>query len=306
MPSPTDCHTDRAITQPTPTQQNKQHRQTVIVGFARGVEVNDDASDESMINDGVAPAVEILNETLTDAVIFKDKFSEEGKKRKIDPEVVIEEDSLIELEKATTVVIEAEIAPGFLKEQEIAPEVVIVGKKWPEVVIEQEVAPELVKKWKITPEVVIEREITPEVVILNGSLTQTSVEEDTFQGQVKLYTNTTKFQAKSDNAPDDFFSVLSFGSDYDQQSSNDSIHTIAKDLENVSKYKFEVFEPETPGHTVSSIFIVMYSLLGLTILTLIILTFVFDYGMLLLLVMIIIIFCSIVILTNCWAMVYTV
>ena len=159
---------------------------------------------------------------------------------------------------------------------------------------------------EITPEVVIEREITPEVVILYAIFTQTSVEEDTFQEQVQLYTKTAKLQAKSDNVPDVTFSVSSFVSDYDKQSSNDSIQTIAQDLQNVSKYKFEVFEPETPGRTVSSIFIVMYSLLGLTILTLIILTFVFDYGMLLLLVMIILIFCSIVILTNCWAMVYTI
>ena len=153
---------------------------------------------------------------------------------------------------------------------------------------------------EITPEVVIEREITPEVVILYAIFTQTSVEEDTFQEQVQLFTKTAKLQAKSDNVPDVTFSVSSFVSDYDKQSSNDSIQTIAQDLQNVSKYKFEVFEPETPGRTVSSIFIVMYSLLGLTILTLIILTFVFDYGMLLLLVMIILI------LTNCSATVYTI
>ena len=32
--------------------------------------------------------------------------------------------------------------------------------------------------------------------------------------------------------------------------------------ENVSKYEFEVFEPETPGRGVSSVFICLYSVLG--------------------------------------------
>ena len=34
--------------------------------------------------------------------------------------------------------------------------------------------------------------------------------------------------------------------------------------ENVSKYEFEVFEPETPGRGVSSVFICLYSVLGET------------------------------------------
>ena len=75
-------------------------------------------------------------------------------------------------------------------------------------------------------------------------------------------------------------------------------------MERVPKYQFEVFEPQTPGRSVSSMFIVMYSLLGLTILTMIIMTVVFNFGMLLLLVMIIIVFIVIVILTNCCAMMY--
>ena len=90
MPSPTDCHTHRVITQPTPTQQEKQHRHTVIVGFTRVVEVHDDASSEAVIRDEVAP-----DKTFTKAAIFKEKLSEEVKKRKINPKVVIEEDIVI-------------------------------------------------------------------------------------------------------------------------------------------------------------------------------------------------------------------
>ena len=88
----------------------------------------------------------------------------------------------------------------------------------------------------------------------------------------------------------------------------ESIHTIAEHCAaretDVSKFQFEVFETETPGRGVSSVFIFLYSLLGLTILTLIILTVVFDFGMMLLLVMTIIIFVIIVILTNTCTMVY--
>ena len=89
---------------------------------------------------------------------------------------------------------------------------------------------------------------------------------------------------------------------YDE--SNDSIHTIAVEIDNVSSYKFEVLEPEAPGRTVSSLFIVMFSILGLTIITMIILTVVFNYGLLLMLVMIVIIFILIIILTNFCAMMY--
>ena len=145
----------------------------------------------------------------------------------IEPEVVKEKDIvpgiLREREIALENLIERDIAPEVLIAQVIIPEVV---ENVPEVIIEWKEAPEVVKKREIAPEVLIEREIKPEVVIL-----YTSVEEDTFQERVQLYTKTTKFQAKSD----DTFSVSSFGYHYDQQFSNDSIQTIAKDLENVSK-----------------------------------------------------------------------
>ena len=128
---------------------------------------------------------------------------------------------MIEQDIVPEVVRKIDIVPGGLIEQEIA--------------LEDLITPDVVREGEKVPEVLIEREITPEVVILYGSLTQTSVEEDTFQEQVQLYTKTAKFQAKSENAPDDTFSVSSFGYHYDQQFSNDSIQTIAKDLENVSK-----------------------------------------------------------------------
>ena len=46
--------------------------------------------------------------------------------------------------------------------------------------------------------------------------------------------------------------------------SHDSILTSgeAAHLESVSKYEFEVFEAETPGRGVSSVFICLYSVLG--------------------------------------------
>ena len=46
--------------------------------------------------------------------------------------------------------------------------------------------------------------------------------------------------------------------------SHDSILTSgeAAHLESVSKYEFEVFEAETPGRSVSSVFICLYSVLG--------------------------------------------
>ena len=100
------------------------------------------------------------------------------------------------------------------------------------------------------------------------------------------------------------FSTSSFGSRKKQDASNESISTIAQELDGVSKFKLEMFEPEAPSRTVSSIFIAMFCLLGLTILTMIVLTVVFNYGLLLMLVMIVIIFILIVILTNFCAMLY--
>ena len=146
--------------------------------------------------------------------------------------------------------------------------------------------------------------ITPNVVILGVTLPQSMIQKDIYPKRPEVATRTTKFYVNSDYTPDDAFSTSSFGSHQDQNASHDSIHTIAQDMENVSKYKFEVFEPETPGRAVSSIFIVMFSVLGLTILTMIILTVVFNYGLLLMLVMIVIIFILIVILTNFCAMMY--
>jgi len=65
-----------------------------------------------------------------------------------------------------------------------------------------------------------------------------------------------------------------------------------------------VFEPLTPARGVSSVFICLYSVLGVTILTMIILTVVFNFGMLLLLVMTVIVFIVIIILTNMCTMIY--
>ena len=109
-----------------------------------------------------------------------------------------------------------------------------------------------------------------------------------------------KYIPKRNFLAEDEFSVSSFGSQ-GQDTSNNSIQAIAQKMEKVPKYQFEVFEPETPGRSVSSMFIVMYSLLGMTIL---IMTIIFNFGMLLLLAMIGIVFIVILILTNCSAMMH--
>jgi hypothetical protein len=158
-----------------------------------------------------------VTEILTEVVIERDRVPEVVREKDIVPGVLIEREIALEDLK------ERDLATEVLTESDITPEFVIEGDKVPEVLIERE----------ITPEVVIEREITPEVVILYASFTQTSVEEDTFQEQVQLFTKTAKLQAKSDNVPDVTFSVSSFVSDYDKQSSNDNIQTIAEDLQNV-------------------------------------------------------------------------
>lgn len=72
----------------------------------------------------------------------------------------------------------------------------------------------------------------------------------------------------------------------------------------VSKFEFEVFETETPSRGVSTVFICLYTAIGATILTMIVLTLVFDFGMMLLLGMTAVIFIIIVILTNMCTMVY--
>jgi len=74
--------------------------------------------------------------------------------------------------------------------------------------------------------------------------------------------------------------------------------------EAVSKFEFEVFETETPSRGVSTVFICLYTAIGATILTMIVLTVVFDFGMMMLLGMTAIIFIIIVILTNMCTMVY--
>ena len=162
------------------------------------------------------------------------------------------------------------------------------------------VAKKLKGKVKKVSESVREEVITPTVVIVDVTLQQSMIQEES----PEVAKRTTTFYINSDYAPDDTFSASSFGSDPDQDAPNENIQTIAQEMENVSNYKF--VEPETPGRAVSSMFIVMFALLGLTILTMIILTVVFNYGMLLMLVMIIIIFILIVILTNCCAMMYTI
>ena len=154
-------------------------------------------------------------------------------------------------------------------------------------------------------EIVREEEIIPEIVILDDIIPQSVIEVKIVQSpRVSPRTQTTKFNSNGEYVTEDSFSVSSYGSYPDPEASNECIQTIAQEMENVSEYKFEVFEPQAPGRAVSSTFIVMYSLLGLTILTMIILTVVFNFGMLLLLVMIVIIFIIIVILTNFCVMMY--
>ena len=71
-----------------------------------------------------------------------------------------------------------------------------------------------------------------------------------------------------------------------------------------SKFQFPELQP--PSHSVSSMFIVMYCLLGATIMMLIVLTILSDISMLLLLSVTIIIFVLIVIVTNICVMIYQV
>jgi len=292
------------------------------------VEIHDTDSTAAqyLIQEGDTRDVEIL-EAIS---IFKEIEAEVVTRAELSAEQVILNGIVIDADLAYKAVIKAEIET----EQDIVTEIlfkrnVVIEGTTPtegdvvlnsenaqeetanEIVIERDISleihgekpPEAESEEEIRPEIVSEQEIAPKVVIINEILSQSYTEEDITQGQLPISRSCEKIYAASFN-DEDAISFSSFGSD--KKSSNESIHTIAQDLENVSKYKFEVFEPQTPGRTVSSIFIVMYFLLGLTILTLIILTIVFDYGMLLLLVMIVIIFCSIVILTNCCAMFYTV
>ena len=150
-----------------------------------------------------------------------------------------------------------------------------------------------------------EEVITPNVVILGVTLPPSMKQEEVYsKGPEVLDKRTTRFYVNSTYTTEDAFSTSSFGSHRVQDVSTDSIHTIAQEMSNVSKHKFEVLELETPGRAVSSIFIMMFCLLGLTIMAMIILTVVFNYGLLLMLVMIVIIFILIVILTNFCAMMY--
>jgi len=164
-----------------------------------------------------------------------------------------------------------------------------------------------------------EENLTPEIVIIkNGTLSRSCTEEterigDSVQEIYSPCSNNieeTKLDIEEDLlSPHN--SVTKSCEDQDGLSSHgrlshDSILTSgeAAHLESVSKYEFEVFEAETPGRGVSSVFICLYSVLGATILTMIILTVVFNFGMLLLLVMTVIVFIIIVILTNLCTMFY--
>jgi len=310
MPSPTECATHSTeITQPTTALTQRKDTRTVKV------EIHDTASTaQYLIQAGNKHAVDILEGI---SILHTDIVSLAKAEEAILNGIVIDAQDLIqaeldgdvsEEEEVPEVVIDESIpyiedsAPEIEIEEDISEEVVFERDN----VIEGEILEEAVNEEEITPEILYEQEIAPKVVILNGILPQYSTEDSITQPP--LATSSGKAYILNENGDEDAISLSSFGSrsESDKKSSNESLQSNARDLENVSKYKFEVFEPQTPGRTVSSIFIVMYSLLGLTILTLIILTVVFDYGMLLLLVMIVIIFCSIVILTNCCAMVYTV
>ena len=102
-----------------------------------------------------------------------------------------------------------------------------------------------------------------------------------------------------DNIPDDWHSTSSYNSDLQKLESN--IRTIAEQIDNDSKFSVE---PHPPSPAVSCAFAVIYSLLGFTIVMLIILTIIFNFSMILLLSMIVIIFIIILIVTNFCVIVY--
>ena len=153
--------------------------------------------------------------------------------------------------------------------------------------------------------------ITPEVVILDLGCSAAERQPILECNNKRKNSAAANCYVNSEYNPDEILSnSSSLGSwrhesrDEEAGCSNESIQTIAQEMGNATKYKFEVFEPETPGRAVSSTFIVMFSLLGMTIITMIILTVVFNYGLLLMLVMIVIVFMLIVILTHFCAMMY--
>lgn len=173
------------------------------------------------------------------------------------------------------------------------PELLVVAEKLKKVV------PNLQNLQKSVKEEVI----IPNVVIL--TLPPSAIKDEVCSKPPEVLAKRTRnFYVNTDYTAEDAFSTSSFGSRKKQDASNESISTIAQELDGVSKFKLEMFEPEAPSRTVSSIFIAMFCLLGLTILTMIVLTVVFNYGLLLMLVMIVIIFILIVILTNFCAMLY--
>jgi len=164
-----------------------------------------------------------------------------------------------------------------------------------------------------------EENLTPEIVIIkNGTLSRSCTEEterigDSIQEIFTPSSNNNNEEPKLDIEETCLSARCSLSqshyspdiNDIHDRLSHDSILSIGDcHFENVSKLEFEVFETETPGRGVSSIFICLYTALGATILSVIILTIVFDFGMLLLLVMTVIIFIIIVVLTNTCTMVY--
>jgi len=167
--------------------------------------------------------------------------------------------------------------------------------------------------------------LTPEIVIIKtGSLSRSCTEDTDRCGDSVQETfspsannNNDSEETKLDIEDGDGESISEAGAEVGlascgpghQQLDEGGLHlasaSLATDpLDSASKLEFEVFEAETPGRGVSTVFICLYTALGGTILTMIILTVVFNFGMMLLLGMTVIIFIIIVILTNMCTMVY--
>jgi hypothetical protein len=150
------------------------------------------------------------------------------------------------------------------------------------------------------PKLLIVAEKLPEVLPRAETMLQT----ETLIKSPILSPKTPRSEKDSDliyTVSEDRISTSSFSSGSDPEAANEDPRTISD-----SKFQFQVSEALPPAPSVSSMFIVMYCLLGLTIVLMIILTVLTHISMLLLLSMTIIVFILIVIVTNICVMVYQV
>ena len=150
------------------------------------------------------------------------------------------------------------------------------------------------------PKVLMVAERLPEVL----PRAETILQEELLIKDHLLSPRTPRSEKNSDliyTVSEDRLSTSSFCSDYDQEAVVEN-----PKVKSDSKFYFQISEIQPPEPSVSSMFIAMYCLLGLTIVLMIVLTILTQISMLLLLSMTIIVFVLIIIVTNICVMVYQV